>query len=360
MRRIETRVKNFVLAAGTVLAFGLLSACSQQNSQDQVAAVAAFALPDDPTDADGYSPIKRYEPMHVPADNPVTLDKAKLGRQLYYDYRLSGDGSRSCYHCHVVEHGLTDGLATALGAHGKPLTRSAPTMWNVGYHAEWYWDGRATTLEAQAKAAWTGANMGAGHPDSVVAVLNALEGYRRQFQAVFGEAATVDNVPMALATFMRTIISDSTPWDAWQKGDSSAVSAGVKRGYEVFKKSNCDGCHSGVLFTDQQYHNIGIGMDKEDYDVGRYKVSGEEQHRGAFKTPTLRDIAKSAPYFHNGSVPTLIEAVKTMLAGGHPNPYLDGLLEPQQLTDQELADLLEFLGSLSQPSNYDQKPELPQ
>jgi len=201
--------------------------------------------------------------------------------------------------------------------------------------------------------------MGANQADSVVALINSLAGYRSQFQAVFGEPATQDNVPKALATFMRTIISDDTPWDRWQKGDSGAVSEGVKRGFEVFKKANCDGCHSGVLFTDQQFHNIGIGMDQENYDVGRYKVSGDEQNKGAFKTPTLRDIARSAPYFHDGSVPTLIEAVKLVAGGGLPNPDLDGLMEPQTLTDQELADLLEFFGSLSQPSTYDQIPELP-
>ena len=353
-------MRKLVAACLWILAVSLLlHACAAEEPAEQIAAPAAFTLPDDPNDADGYSPIKRFEPMNVPADNPITLAKAELGRQLYYDYRLSGDGSKSCYHCHVADHGLTDGLATALGAHGKPLTRSSPTMWNVGYLSEWYWDGRASTLEAQAKAAWTGANMGATQADSVVALINSLAGYRSQFQAVFGEPATQDNIPMALATFMRTIVSDSTPWDRWQKGDSGAVSDGVKRGFDVFRKANCDGCHSGVLFTDQQFHNLGIGMDQETFDVGRYKVSGDEQNKGAFKTPTLRDIARSAPYFHDGSVPTLIEAVKLVLGGGLPNPHLDGLLEKKELTDQELADLLEFFGSLSQPSTYDQIPELP-
>jgi cytochrome c peroxidase len=233
-------------------------------------------------------------------------------------------------------------------------------MWNVGYHENWYWDGRANTLEGQAKAAWTGGNMGARNVDSVVAVINALEGYKSQFRSVFGEDANVDNIPKALATYMRTIISDDTPWDRWQKGDSSAISDAAKRGAEVFENSNCDACHSGVLFSDLQFHNVGIGMEAEQYDVGRFKVTEEEQNRGAFKTPTLRDIAKSAPYFHNGQASTLIEAVKIMAGGGIDNPYLDGLLEPIELTDQELADLLEFLGTLSQESNLGDMPELPQ
>jgi cytochrome c peroxidase len=348
---------------GILILLASFGACSQEQSgseQSMEATSAAFTLPDDPNDEDGYSPLKRFEAMNIPADNPITLAKASLGRQLYYDYRLSGDGSRSCYSCHVVEHGLTDGMPVAIGAHEKKLTRSSPTMWNVGYHENWYWDGRASTLEGQAKAAWTGANMGAQKADSVVAVINALDGYRNQFQDVFGEDATTDNIPKALATYMRTIISRDTPWDRWQKGDSTAVNEAAKRGAKVFEKSNCDACHSGVLFTDLQFHNAGIGMNVEDYDVGRFKVTGDDQNRGAFKTPTLRDISKSGPYFHNGQASTLIEAVKIMSGGGIANPYLDELLEPHELTDQDLADLLEFLGTLSQDSKLGEIPELPQ
>jgi cytochrome c peroxidase len=341
-----------------------LAACSPgQETTEQTSketSVTTFALPDDPADGDGYAPIKRFEAMGIPTDNPLILAKAKLGRQLYYDHRLSGDGSRSCYSCHVVEHGLTDGLPTAIGAYEKKLTRSSPTMWNIGYHSEFYWDGRANSLEKQAKAAWTGGNMGAKNVDSVIAVINGIEGYRTQFQQVFGGEATVASIPMALATYMRTIISDDTPWDRWQKGDSSAVDASAKRGYEVFKKAECASCHSGVLLTDQQFHNVGIGMDVEDYDVGRFKVTELEQSRGAFKTPTLRDIAKSAPYFHNGSVGTLEEAVRLMVSGGGKNPYLDEKLKPRDLSDTEIAELMAFLESLSQESSLGEKPNLPE
>jgi len=354
------------LIAGLVylVVFWTLAACSPgQETAEQTSketSVTTFALPDDPTDGDGYAPIKRFEAMGIPTDNPLTLAKAKLGRQLYYDYRLSGDGSRSCYSCHVVEHGLTDGLPTAVGAYEKKLTRSSPTLWNIGYHSEFYWDGRANSLEKQAEAAWTGGNMGAKNVDSVVAVINGIEGYRTQFQQVFGGEATVASIPMALATYMRTIISDDTPWDRWQKGDSSAVDESTKRGYEVFKKAECASCHSGVLLTDQQFHNVGIGMDVEDYDVGRFKVTGLEPNRGAFKTPTLRDIAKSAPYFHNGSVATLDEAVRLMVNGGGKNTYLDEKLKPRDLSDAEIAELMAFLESLSQESSLDQRPNLPE
>ena len=342
-----------------------VAACSQPQDATNEAATdtevqpVVFVLPDDPGDDDGYSPIKTYEPMNIPDDNPITLEGARLGRLLYYDNRLSGDGSRSCYHCHVVDKGLTDGLPQAIGAHNKQLTRSSPTMWNVGYLAELYWDGRANSLEKQARAAWTGGNMGAKNFDSVIAVINSIDAYRTQFQAVYGEDANVTNIPKALATYMRTIISDDTPWDRWQRGDESAVSDGAKRGYNAFTKAQCATCHSGVLLTDQQFHNVGIGMDAEKYDVGRFKVTKLDQNRGAFKTPTLRDIAKSAPYFHNGSVVTLVEAVKLMLAGGIDNEFKDDALQPQDLSEQELADLLEFLGTLSQDSNLGQAPALP-
>jgi cytochrome c peroxidase len=304
-----------------------------------------------PADADDYAPIERYQAMAIPADNPLTAEKAALGKQLYFDARLSGDGERSCYGCHTCEQGLTDGRATALGAFDKPLTRASPTLWNIGYHWAYYWDGRAPSLEAQAAAAWTGGNMGAKERQAgIIAAINAMPGYRAQFESVFGAGADAENIPEALAAYMRTIISDDTPWDRWQKGDEDAVSEAAKRGWQVFQDKGCTECHAGVLLTDQQFHNVGIGMDAEEPDVGRFEVTNDEQDMGAFKTPTLRDIAQSAPYFHDGSIATLEEAVQFMLDGGRDNPHLSrDKLKPQQATPQEQADLIEFLESLDQP-----------
>ncbi|HZM00305.1 MAG TPA: cytochrome c peroxidase, partial [Planctomycetota bacterium] len=305
-------------------------------------------LPADPAD---YDPIASFQAMEIPADNPLTAEKAALGRQLYYDTRLSGDGQLACYSCHVCEKGLTDGKALAQGAFGKPLTRSAPSMWNVGYHWALYWEGRAPNLEKQAAAAWTGANMGAKDKAAeILATLNATPGYAAQFQAVFGGPATEETLSKALAAYMRTIISDDTPWDRWQKGDETAVSDAAKRGYEVFKAKGCAECHAGVLLTDMQFHNVGIGMAAATPDVGRSKVTNEAKDTGAFKTPTLRDISQSAPYFHDGSVATLEEAVDLMLGGGLDNPHIAReKLKPQPVTPEERADLLEFLRSLDQP-----------
>lgn len=301
----------------------------------------------------------KYEPMAVPADNPMTPEKAALGRQLFFDERLSGDGTRSCYSCHVCEKGLTDGLAKSVGAFNKPLPRSSPTLWNIGYHKEFYWDGRSPSLEKQAMAAWTGANMGA-KADEIAAKINAIQGYRSQFQKVFGSDATPENMMMAVAAYERTIIGNNTPFDRWQAGDQAAVGEDVKRGYEVFKGAKCTNCHDGVLFTDLQYHNVGIGMDLPEPDVGRAKPSTRPEDTGAFKTPTLRDIAKSAPYFHDGSVATLEEAVDLMLGGGKENKYLDKKnLQKQTLTSEQRQDLLAFLKALSVDCKLS-RPALPQ
>ena len=302
--------------------------------------------------------IKGYEEMKIPADNPMSVAKVELGKQLYYDTRLSGDGSRSCYSCHLKERGLTDGQPTATGAYGVKLPRSSPTLWNIGYHAEFYWDGRSKSLEAQAKAAWSGANMGAsgkdGHPsmEEICTRLNTLPGYRQQFQAVFAQDATPDNVVKAIAAFERTLVANHSAWIRFREGDHKVFSSAARRGWKIFsEKAHCTNCHDGLLLTDQQYHNIGIGWDptkNELADVGRFKVTQNDRDQGAFKTPTLLDISRSAPYFHNGSVTTLEEAVDLVLGGGIPNPYHDDAnLKPVKLTRQERADLLAFLRALS-------------
>lgn len=306
--------------------------------------------------ASAFPAVPNYEDMKVPADNPMTKEKVELGRLLYYDKRLSADGTRSCYYCHVKEKGLTDGLPTAIGAYEAKLPRSSPTMWNVGYYSALYWDGRAPSLERQVLGAWSGGNMGAsgqnGRPsvDDVVAKLNQIAGYKSQFEKVFGPGAiTKENAAKALASFMRTIVTVDSPWIRFRTGDQKALSASAKRGWTVFsEKAKCNNCHDGILLTDQQFHNAGIGMDKEKPDVGRFTQSKAEKDTGAFKTPSLFDISKSAPYFHDGSAATLEDAVDTMIAGGKKNKYLDTEnLKPAKLSAKERTDLLAFLRSLT-------------
>lgn len=303
--------------------------------------------------------LTTYEAMPVPADNPMSPEKAALGRQLFFDERLSGDGSRSCYSCHVCEKGLTDGLAKAVGAFNKQLPRSSPTLWNIGYHKEFYWDGRSPSLEKQAMAAWTGANMGA-KADEIAAKINALKDYRDQFQKVFAADATPDNIVKAIAAFERTIISGNTAWDRYRAGDTAALSASAIRGWNIFQAIKCTNCHDGVLLTDQQYHNVGIGMDQKEPDAGRSKVTNKVEDTGAFKTPTLRDVARSAPYFHDGSAATLEAAVDVMLGGGKPNAHLDVKnLEKHNVLPDQREDLLNFLRALNVDCALS-KPPLPQ
>ncbi len=297
-------------------------------------------------DTAGWNPLADFPELTVPADNPMTDAKVALGKQLYYDARLSGDGSRSCYKCHLCEKGLTDGIPTAVGAFKKQLTRSSPTMWNVGYHDSFYWDGRAPTLEKQVLAAWSGGNMGAD-PDKTVKLLNEIAGYRSQFQSIFGSDATPEHVVQAIASYVRTITCATTPYDRWRAGDTSAIDAAAVRGHALFiDKAGCAQCHTEPLFTDLKFHNVGIGLDADTPDVGRFKVTKAESDYGAFKTPTLRDIVRSAPYFHDGSVASLAEAVQFMLGGGHRNPAIDPLLKKVALTPEEFGDLLSFLGTL--------------
>lgn len=306
--------------------------------------------------------LTTYEPMTIPADNPMTPEKVALGRQLFFDERLSIDGSRSCYSCHVCEKGLTDGLPKAIGPGNKTLPRHSPTLWNIGYHKEFYWDGRSPSLEKQAMAAWTGGNMAVGDKaNEVVARINALQDYRKQFQQVFQSDATAENIMKAISAFERTIISGDTAWDRYRAGDQQAISESAIRGWNIFQAIKCTNCHDGVLFTDQQYHNVGIGMDQPNPDGGRANFTKKPEDTGAFKTPTLRDVARSAPYFHDGSAKTLEEAVDIMIAGGKPNQYLDRKnLQPQKPLPEQREDLLNFLRSLSVENCNLSKPPLPQ
>jgi cytochrome c peroxidase len=334
-----------------------LGGCSTTPREEAVAVDTAQVQPPS---------LPGFEAMRVPADNPMTQAKIDLGKMLYYDKRLSGDESRSCYSCHLEEHGLTDGKPTAIGAYETKLPRASPTLWNIGFHQAYYWDGRSPSLEGQAMAAWTGGNMGVtgkeGRPSAadIAAKLNAIPGYRGAFQKAFGGPATPENMMQAVSSFERTIVANNSAWVRFRSGDAGAFNEAAKRGWTIFsEKAKCTNCHDGLLLTDQEYHNVGIGMDAAKPDVGRFAVTKNEKDTGAFKTPTLLDISQSAPYFHNGSVATLEEAVDLMLNGGKKNKYLDSTnLKPVKLTRAERDDLLAFLRALE--VDYEvREPNLP-
>jgi cytochrome c peroxidase len=359
-RRKMDRMKMGKITLGLVAALAFVGCGSTPAPEaPEKAAAPAPAFPE----------LPGYAAMQVPPDNPMTAEKVALGKQLYYDKRLSGDGSRSCYSCHLKENGLTDGRPLAIGAFNKTLTRSSPTLWNIGYHEAFYWDGRSPALEKQVQGAWGGGNMGAsgkdGAPDmaAICANLQAIPGYAEEFQAVFGGPATPDNVAMAVASFMRTIVSTDSAWVRFRNGDETALDDAAKRGWQIFsEKAKCTNCHDGILMTDLQYHNVGIGMAAAKPDIGRAAVSKDEKDTGAFKTPTLLDISKSGPYFHDGSQPDLREAVKLMSTGGKANKYLDekNLADAKnaKLTDAEIDDMMAFLKALD--VNYTiEEPTLP-
>src|SRR5262249_34756878 len=211
--------------------------------------------------------------MAVPADNPMTPEKVELGKKLFFDTRLSKTGKMACVTCHLPEKGWADGEVLSTKFDGSMNTRHTPTLYNVGYYKQWYWDGRAATLEGQVTAAWRG-QMG-GDPDAVAMTLNGIDAYKNDFQKAFNGPATADNIAKALATFVRTIKSENSPWDKYQNGDKSAVSEDVAKGFNVFSdsdKANCTLCHLPPLLTDTLFHNVGIGFDKPMPDLGRGKI----------------------------------------------------------------------------------------
>lgn len=296
----------------------------------------------------------------TPAENPITPEKAALGKQLFFDKRLSKDGTASCETCHVPEKGWTDGKALSQKVGGAMNTRHSPTMLNVAYNREWYWDGRAETLEKNVEAAWKG-QLG-GVPADVAAALVKVPGYEVQFKTIFKRDVTAEDIVAALATFLRTLKSGDAPWDRYEKGDKTAVSEDAVKGADIFRgKAGCAMCHTPPLYTDLAYHNVGIGYDKPELDPGRGKITKDEKENGAFKTPSLRSVSTHAPYFHDGRAATLEDAVDYMLTGGikDKNPNLDQKLHPVKLTPKEKGELVAFLKALEAPAAPFDRPTLP-
>ncbi|MFM7532041.1 MAG: cytochrome-c peroxidase [Rubrivivax sp.] len=285
-------------------------------------------------------------PMSVPADNAMTPEKVALGRQLFIDTRLSGSGKMACQSCHYRHLGWTDAQVLSRRDDGQLNTRHTPTLYNVGHQSVWYWDGRATTLEGQILAAWRGQT--GADPAKVAALLNTVPGYRSQFQAVFGGEATPDAVVKALGAFMRSLNSDNSPWDRHQRGERGAVSQAAIEGFALFsEKGRCSTCHTPPYFGNSTFFNIGLEHGKERPDPGRFNVTRNEADRGAFKTPTLRSIELSGPYFHDGGVASLKEAVRYMASGGKPDPNKTPLMQPTGLTEAEIDKIVAFLVTLT-------------
>jgi cytochrome c peroxidase len=307
--------------------------------------------------------LEAAQSLHaVPADNPLTEAKVALGKQLFFDKRLSKDGTTSCETCHQHELGWSNGERFSTKVGGGVNTRNSPTLYNLAYHDKLYWDGRAPSLEANIGAAWKGHMNGGEDTAERAAAIGKIDAYARQFQAVFGGAPTSDAIAKALAAFVRTLRTGNSAWDRYEKTkDKSLVSADAIAGHELFSgKAGCVVCHVPPLYTDRLFHAVGVGEAK---DVGRGAQEPDNPlAQGAFKTPTLRDVADSGPYFHDGSVADLREAVKIMASGGGSAPHFeakDPLLVDRKLTDQEIDQLVAFLKTLASSEPF-AAPALPQ
>lgn len=293
------------------------------------------------------APLPAYVP--TPPTNLGYLQKVDLGRQLYFDTRLSKNNSVSCAFCHNPGTGFADARQFSIGAFGTAGGRQAPTVYNTGFIPLQFWDGRAGSLEEQAIGPIHNPIEMAETHETVVPKIAKIPGYQKQFQLIFGGGASLQHIAEAIAAFERTIVSQNSPFDKYVLGDSKAMDEAAVRGMALFKgKARCVLCHNGPNFTDNQFHNLGVpqaGPLKE--DLGRFMVSRQERDKGAFKTPTLRSIVETAPYMHDGVFKTLEEVVDFKNAGGGANPNLSPLMKPLNLTGEEKADLIAFMKALT-------------
>lgn len=302
----------------------------------------------------------------APADNPTTPEKVELGRLLYLDPRFSSTGTVSCNSCHNVMLGGEDNRPVSMGVHGQTGGRSAPTVWNSGFSSSQFWDGRAATLEEQAKGPVTNPiEMGMSELEEAMNRVRDIPGYRPYFESAFpgDDPMTVENAAKAVAAYERTLITPDSPYDRYVKGDKQALSAQQVRGMQSFADTGCTACHSGPAFNGpsmspgtgffMKFPTFADNDSVEKYqlsaDTGRFTVTGEEADRFMWKVPTLRNIALTAPYFHNGAVGTLDEAVRVM-AKAQLN---------KDLSDAQVTDMVAFLSALTGKFPEQAMPHLP-
>ena len=334
-------------------------ACNGQKEEPATEAPQETASSTEAVDVSFYEPL----PDGVfPQDNSWSQEKEDLGKMLFFDPRLSGDNSISCATCHHPSKGWSDGLPRAIGFGGKELGRHSPTLINSGYFSAQFWDGRAKTLEEQAKGPIEAAGEMNQKFDDLIPELAAIPEYAERFKKVFGESGiTPDNIAAAIATFERTVVSKNSAYDQYMAGDKSAMSDSAANGMKLFfGKAKCGICHNGPALTDSGFHNIGVkqhGPLAE--DLGRFNVSQDPFDKGAFKTPGLRSVSLSAPYMHDGSKATLKDVIEFYNRGGDVAENRTALITPLELSEQEVLDVVEFLKALEGEPLKVAMPELP-
>jgi len=339
---MHTRTRSLTAFAGGFLLMGAGLTFLLHPAQAGAAADSPYLLPQ----------IQGLEDPNgfVPAENPLTARKVELGRLLFFDKRLSKNDTIACASCHVPGKGFADGKPVSTGINGLKGGRSAPASVNRVFSKGQFWDGRAATLEAQSIGPFVSpVEHGFANHDEMVAKMKKIAGYRTLFQEVFGREIVIEDVGKAIASFQRTILSGNSAVDTFDlSGVENALSEPARRGLELFRgKARCTRCHSGFNFTDEKFHNLGIGWDTNTVDLGRYMVTNNPEDIGAFKTPTLREIAHTAPYMHDGRFKTLEEVVQFYNQGGIKNPHQDNTIIPLELTEQEQQDVVALLKSLN-------------
>jgi cytochrome c peroxidase len=344
MRRWRVLIAGTLLsvAAGIVLSGGdtVMRAAFAEEATTGTVTIDGITVPD-------IGPLPAYVP--IPAANVNYEQKVNLGKQLYFDGRLSKNGAISCAFCHNPGTGFADARQFSIGAFGTAGGRQAPTVYNTGFNPLQFWDGRAGSLEEQAIGPIHNPVEMAETHQTVVPKIAKIPGYQKQFQLIFGGGVSLQHIAEAIAAFERTIVSQNSSFDKYVMGNKEAMSESAVRGMELFKgKARCILCHNGPNFTDNQFHNLGVpqeGLLKE--DLGRFVVTRMDRDKGAFKTPTLRSITETAPYMHDGVFKTLEEVIEFYDKGGGANPHLSSRIRSLNLTDGEKQDLIEFLKALT-------------
>lgn len=300
---------------------------------------------------------QRPQVIPFPASNPYSAEKAQLGKMLFFDQRLSRNFNMSCATCHNPSLGWEDGVPGAFGGQGKTLDRHSPTILNLAWGEEFFWDGRAPSLEEQIKGPIQSPNEMNIPIAQVVDRLQAVQGYRDLFARIFpNEGISEQSILKSIATYERTIVSGTAPFDRWIDGDTSAIPESAKRGFELFNgQAGCVRCHSGWNFTDNRFHDVGLPTD----DNGRMTITQQLSDQHAFKTPGLRNISQRAPYMHNGSLKTLSQVIDHYITGGIQRDSLSDQMTPIPLTPPQKTDLLAFLDSLTGEAQAVSLPILP-
>lgn len=322
-----------VLHAAGVAAVGLLAIFHARVVGDETRPIVPLGL-------DLYRP--------VPEDNPLTPARIALGRRLFRERRLSRDASLACADCHDPRRAFTSTRRGASRIGDAVVSRDVPTLVNRAWGSRFFWDGRAATLEAQALQPILNRHEMGLTAEGVLAVVR-VPFYRSRFVAAFGAEPTTQHVARALATYVRTIVAGNSAYDREISGRGSPLSDAARRGLRLFTgRAGCTGCHLGPNLTDEKFHNTGVAWRSgSPVDSGRALVTGLQEDRGAFKTPTLRQVAVTPPYMHDGSFQTLASVIEHYDRGGHPNPFLDSSLRPLRLSTGDRRDLVAFLGSLT-------------